>query len=256
MLDPLFRRDGLAPDNADFTVCRGMVRFLVKFKAKTHLVSASSKPLAHRFFPEICDVYQHIREWASKPQFCLIGDDMKSKYDKYWGNLRNLNDYMYFGVLLDPRMKFKLLRHAFGKLVSDTTTKDNPMTSVEISLAVESLIGDIEKRFENFFNFHKEKIENADGNVSFQDRGSNEDAIFVDEDNDFLGEYFSQTDNSSSSKDTEWRIYLNDPIAQNNKEFDILGWWKLNEARYPIVSRMAKGITLIIYIVLIVFVIV
>lgn len=85
-------------EKADFDICKGVVGFLEKFKTKIEIVSASSKPLAHIFLREILDVDQHLREWETRPEFCLNGEDMRKKFDKYWGSFDKLNDYMYFAV--------------------------------------------------------------------------------------------------------------------------------------------------------------
>nr|KAJ0204042.1 hypothetical protein LSAT_V11C500293830 [Lactuca sativa] len=92
MEDRSFARDVVTPVSEDFVTCRAMVSFLEKFKVKTELVSTTSKPLANRFFGEVCGIYKHIR-------------DMIDKYEKSWGDFENLNDYMYFATILDPRMK-------------------------------------------------------------------------------------------------------------------------------------------------------
>ena len=39
------------------------------------------------------------------PVWRQIGIDMKLKYEKYWGNILNMNELIYFGVILDPFYK-------------------------------------------------------------------------------------------------------------------------------------------------------
>ncbi|XP_071694569.1 zinc finger BED domain-containing protein RICESLEEPER 1-like [Rutidosis leptorrhynchoides] len=72
-----------------------------KFKDTTESVSASTKPLAHL----LLDIDTHLRQWACDVEYCYMVSSMRTKFDKYWGKLDELNDYMYFAVLLDPTMK-------------------------------------------------------------------------------------------------------------------------------------------------------
>lgn len=232
----------VTPVSEDFVTCRAMVSFLEKFKVKTELVSTTSKPLANRFFGEVCGIYKHIRVWSKNKRFYSIGKDMIDKYEKYWGDFENLNDYMYFATILDPRMKREFLRHAFETLIKYKMPENKPLSELDITAKTKSLIKDIESRFENFFNCY-----NTNSNVPFETGGS-QDAMHIDDDDDFVGDYFAQSVNSSASKETELTRYLNEGQTQGVKDFDILVWWKNNASRYPILSRMAKGIILITYI--------
>ena len=68
------------------------------------------------------------------PQFCLIGKDMIDKYDKYWGDLEKLNDFLYFAVILDPRFKFDFLQQAFEKLIKLKNIQKDLMLNSEVIL--------------------------------------------------------------------------------------------------------------------------
>ena len=43
---------------------------------------------------------------------------MKEKYEKYWGDIENMNLMMFIVVVLDPRYKMKYLKYWFNKLYS------------------------------------------------------------------------------------------------------------------------------------------
>ena len=40
---------------------------------------------------------------------------MKEKYEKYWGDIENMNLMMFIAVVLDPRYKMKYLKYWFNK---------------------------------------------------------------------------------------------------------------------------------------------
>ena len=41
---------------------------------------------------------------------------MRQKYDKYWGNVDNINYLMYFGVILDPHYLLELVTWNFAAM--------------------------------------------------------------------------------------------------------------------------------------------
>ena len=43
---------------------------------------------------------------------------MKEKYEKYWGDIENMNLMMFIVVVLNPRYKMKYLKYWFNKLYS------------------------------------------------------------------------------------------------------------------------------------------
>ena len=45
--------------------------------------------------------------------------DMKLKYDKYWGNIMNMNELIYFGVILDPCYKMRFLEFEFPDMYNN-----------------------------------------------------------------------------------------------------------------------------------------
>ncbi|GJV30742.1 zinc finger BED domain-containing protein RICESLEEPER 2 [Tanacetum coccineum] len=118
--DPKMERpDG--PDGPDGPLVKmaHFCDFLEKFKEKTELVSTQSSPVAHLFYSEILDVDKHLREWEVVPKFKLMVEKMRLKYDKYWGDYKNINHYMYFAVLLDPTMKSEILGYGFRHLMEN-----------------------------------------------------------------------------------------------------------------------------------------
>jgi hypothetical protein len=47
---------------------------------------------------------------------------------------------------------------------------------------------------------------------------------------------------SMSTTKSEFEKYLSEDNEDDSKSFDILAWWKLNESRFPIVSRLAHDV--------------
>nr|KAJ0187490.1 hypothetical protein LSAT_V11C900494050 [Lactuca sativa] len=209
MEDRSFARDVVTPVSEDFVTRRAMVSFLEKFK-------------------------NWCRRLQNHWQISFL--EKYVAFTSYWGDFEILNDYMYFVTILDPRMKTGFLRDALKTLIKYKMPENKPLSELDITAKAKSLIKDVETRFENFFNCY-----NTNSNVPFETVGS-QDVVHIDDDDDFVGDYFAQSVNSSASKETELTRYLNEGQTQGVKDFDILVWWKNNAFRYPILSWMAKDL--------------
>ncbi|GJZ01288.1 zinc finger BED domain-containing protein RICESLEEPER 2 [Tanacetum coccineum] len=62
---------------------------------------------------KVLDIDKHLREWQANAHFKDMIVDMRKKYDKYWGDYKKINHYMYFAVILDPTMKSEIIGYGF-----------------------------------------------------------------------------------------------------------------------------------------------
>ncbi|GKA74620.1 zinc finger BED domain-containing protein RICESLEEPER 2 [Tanacetum coccineum] len=232
------------PNYNHFEVCEGMIQFLEKFKVKTENMSASTKPLSHLFFGEILDVDNHIRKWQSKPTYKIMASKMKQKYDDYWGKLEEINDFMYFAVLLDPTKKCHLLAHGFRKIISYDITKEKPMSNKELESKVEDMVEEVKTKMGELFRTYKEMFDFLSSSSSMGEDSEFEITSLNHEDNDFLNDYYNFDATSSYETETELDRYLKEPKIELHKgqSLDILQWWKVNGPRFPIVAKIARDI--------------
>ena len=65
-----------------------MVKFLHHFYEMTLKISGSQYVTANTIFSEIADLFMTLNEWKSANDLSLrsMGLNMKSKFDKYWGD--------------------------------------------------------------------------------------------------------------------------------------------------------------------------
>ncbi|XP_019179621.1 PREDICTED: zinc finger BED domain-containing protein RICESLEEPER 2-like [Ipomoea nil] len=47
---------------------------------------------------------------------------------------------------------------------------------------------------------------------------------------------------SEGKKQTELDMYLSEAIVEEDESFDIVGWWKINSARFPVLSMLARDV--------------
>lgn len=239
--NPSFTSDlGNVPTRYDWLVIKNVVEFLEKFKQKTELVSGTSYPVAHHFFMEVLDVDSHLRKWENKPEFVVMVGKMIDKYDKYWGDFKNLNLFMYFAIILDPCMKLQGITYGFRMLLSYERGPET--TDIEFEKMVADMVDiNIEKPMYLLFETYKERFEPSSS--SAPSKNSSNQVASTQGANSVVDAFLFGTSNGSLETESELIKYLNEPRQQLYAGFDILVWWKLNGPRYPIVAKMAKGTT-------------
>jgi hypothetical protein len=65
----------------------------------------------HAAFHQIVDIHCELQgaNLDLNYVFASVGKDMLEKYNKYWGNISNMNKLRYFCVILDPRFKIRFI---------------------------------------------------------------------------------------------------------------------------------------------------
>ncbi|PWA36954.1 zinc finger BED domain-containing protein RICESLEEPER 2 [Artemisia annua] len=236
------------PKRADFEVCKKVVAFLEKFKETTELVSNVSSPVAHLWFGEVLDIDKHLREWQENASFKGMVKDMRKKYDKYWGDYKKINHYMYFALILDPTMKLESIGYGFRHLLENGCTpmevdeeSDETLTNKELCA---KLVKKVETDMGLLFAMYKEKYGINTSSDIPKSMSSKSTSVSRRRGNAFLNLLKATVGNKLSRGEDELTKYLKEPRLEleDDEDFDILNWWKLNSPRFPIVSRMAKEI--------------
>ena len=112
------------------------------------------------------------------------------------------------------------------------------MTNSGKELKARQMVWEIEMKMEKLFRTYLERFDN--GGSSQQE--SRQKVVACDDyDNNFFGDFLNTRGRNSDPVDNELRSYLKETRTAYKKNFDILGWWKVNAMRFPIVARMAKG---------------
>ncbi|PWA92130.1 zinc finger BED domain-containing protein RICESLEEPER 2 [Artemisia annua] len=239
------------PKRADFEVCKKLVAFLEKFKETTELVSNVSSPVAHLWFGEVLDIDKHLREWQENASFKEMVKDMRKKYDKYWGDYIN-NHYMYFAFILDPTMKSEMIGYGFRHLLEngcipmevDEESDETPIQFLTNEELCAKLVKKVETDMGLLFAMYKEKYGINTSSDIPKSMSSKSTSVSRRRGNAFLNSFKATVGNKLSGGEDELTKYLKEPRLEleDDEDFDILNWWKLNSPRFPIVSRMAKDI--------------
>ncbi|KAL4556899.1 hypothetical protein LXL04_035065 [Taraxacum kok-saghyz] len=201
--------------SAHFCFIEDITTFLEKFKTKTEIMS------------EILDVQKHLRVYSTKVDIRHMIPDMHAKYDKYWGSIEHLNNYTCFAVLLDPCYKERFLSYVFGKMLENTVTEDNHLSSSTIKLRVLSVTLDVVRKMENLFKTYEEKYVNLGSSRKVKE------VVSCVVENDFLDEFLVGQGSTSifeRAKSDFCSRFRHTRLAEKNG------------LRFPIVARMTKDI--------------
>jgi len=104
------------PTYDDWDNARIFIRFLKLFYNVTLRLSGSLHVTSNAFFHELVAVQSKLVSFSKKEEYLLsrMALSMKSKYDKYWDNLDNINFLLYVAVVLDPRYKLRYVKFSFS----------------------------------------------------------------------------------------------------------------------------------------------
>ena len=97
--------DGLGPPTKeDWEKIRIFVMFLKVFFDATIKLSGSLYVTLNIFFPELCQIQSHLIRMSKNDNavVCNMAIEIKTKYDKYWGNVKKLNMIIFIASVLDP----------------------------------------------------------------------------------------------------------------------------------------------------------
>ena len=184
---------------------------------------------ANLFFSELVTMQASINKMCSSTdeKKKRMAMSMKQKYDKYWDNIDNMNFLLYVAVVLDPRNKIFYLEYCLELIHG----KNYPKTKFVLHCVNKTL----EQLFEHFKNNkEKERCDQASdassATPSYFDTG-------LDMEDDFAK--FMEQRGQGANK-TELEVYLSDGMGKMVENFNILGWWRLNSIKFPILSEVAK----------------
>ncbi|XP_049935982.1 zinc finger BED domain-containing protein RICESLEEPER 1-like isoform X2 [Nymphaea colorata] len=218
------------PSDDEWSYATTLCQFLKLFYNVTNIFSATRNVTANVVFEEIQKVRNHLRKnrLADNDYIRSLAYKMQEKFDKYWKNDYNV----LFGIafVLDPRSKLGYLKY-----VLESLNEIDAMVQYE---KIESSLHGLYVEYKNVYGTDNEENENANNAiVDFEEERAStfsRDAFFT----------YYMSSASSQVPRTDLEAYLTDPIERSrpNEDFNILSWWKANENKYRVLSKMARDI--------------
>jgi uncharacterized protein YunC (DUF1805 family) len=208
-----------APSADDWKMAEAIRSLLKVFFEATKVVSGCSYPTSNRYFHEMWGIKLLLEKHANNKEKVIASmvSEMQKKFNKYWKESYLAN---CIPVILDPRYKFEFvkfrIRQAFG---------DNAAEHLEkVDMTIKSLFEDYSL------------------GESFVDPSEEVDVDEVAEIDNPLADWEAHLRVQKKQATNELDRYLSEDLYPQEKDFDILGWWKLHSPEYPVLSCIARDV--------------
>ncbi|XP_058728425.1 zinc finger BED domain-containing protein RICESLEEPER 1-like [Vicia villosa] len=217
------------PDANDWEDVHDICKFLEVFADVTSIISGTSYPTANLFLSELYRVkvlLDNPSRISHNPQLQALASEMKLKYDKYWSESNTL---ISIGAVLDPRYKMIFIKWVYPFLYPNPTQSDTYQQQLSENLST-------------LFQLYQDSYGTNDATTPTAASESPEVGSTSG-----LGrrnfEMFLETVVGNNSK-SDLELYFEEPPLKvpPNAKFDVLTWWMGNEAKYPVLSKLAKDI--------------
>ncbi|XP_058733902.1 zinc finger BED domain-containing protein RICESLEEPER 1-like [Vicia villosa] len=217
------------PDANDWEDVHDICKFLEVFADVTSIISGTSYPTANLFLSELYRVkvlLDNPSRISHNPQLQALASEMKLKYDKYWSEFNTL---ISIGAVLDPRYKMIFIKWVYPFLYPNPTQSDTYQQQLS-------------KNLSTLFQLYQDSYGTNDATTPIAASESSEVGSTSG-----LGrrnfEMFLETVVGNNSK-SDLELYFEElPLkVPPNAKFDVLTWWMGNEAKYPVLSKLAKDI--------------
>jgi hypothetical protein len=100
------------PTVYDWVYVCSVLPFLKIFYDATNLISGSHYVTSNKYMTVVFDIGRKIRtyEGVDDASISLMASKMRRKYEKYWGDPKNINVLLLIAVVLDPQYKMDYVR--------------------------------------------------------------------------------------------------------------------------------------------------
>ncbi|XP_020249166.1 zinc finger BED domain-containing protein RICESLEEPER 2-like [Asparagus officinalis] len=234
--DPLFRFElsngngahGM-PLEDDWVNVRRLCILLEKFYKLTLLVSGSLYVTSNFFLQEIGNIACDLQKWrlSDDASYARIANKMTDKYEKYWGSWEKTNMLIYIAALVDPRNKEDFVTFILELTYGEKESVDKLKFIKDVAFA---LFNDYKIKYGTEINTSEQSIGASSNNIDSGD---------VNQITDVRSQFKSlKAAKGSVEAKSELEKFLSEDVEADQSNFDILAYWKVNSARFPILSRM------------------
>ncbi|XP_019200246.1 PREDICTED: zinc finger BED domain-containing protein RICESLEEPER 2-like [Ipomoea nil] len=218
------------PDFIDWESVGSLVHLLKCFYDMTIRISGSLYVTSNTFFTEISDLYCLLKGMVEVGgPVGVMGKNMKAKFEKYWGDVEKMNLMIFFANILDPRDKLEYMPTQFNHMYGEEKGQK----------LYDKVVAGLAELFDDYSTSASSSVPSVP--VSVQPTSTS--SVSVGKPQHFLkSQIKKQRLESGGKKQTELDMYLSEGIVEEEESFDILGWWKINSARFPVLSKLARDV--------------
>ncbi|XP_028090266.1 zinc finger BED domain-containing protein RICESLEEPER 1-like [Camellia sinensis] len=224
------------PSLEDWVKVETICQFLAIFNEVTNIISWSEYPTSNLFLAEVWRIKEILNEKSvdDNDYIKAMALKMKRKFDKYWGECNLL---MAIAAVLDPRFKLMLVQFCFPEIYPEAEATRN------ISMVRDALY----ELYNEYVVIHTSSNNEQTLQQSTQEANDSSNATYGS--GKALGTGRSKFESFVRKADTiqpaksDLDIYLEESVyicnEGSNSHFDALEWWKVNNLKYRILSKMA-----------------
>eukprot|EP00262_Sarcandra_glabra_P005839 TRINITY_DN1771_c1_g2_i1.p1 TRINITY_DN1771_c1_g2~~TRINITY_DN1771_c1_g2_i1.p1 ORF type:complete len:673 (+),score=86.29 TRINITY_DN1771_c1_g2_i1:242-2260(+) len=196
-----------------------------------NVFSGTTNPTANIYYHEMWKIQLELTLAATSRDALTSGitRQMHEIFDKYW---KDCSLVLAIAVIMDPRFKLKLVEYSFTKLYGD-----NGSAYIKI----------VDEGIHELYSEYVAQPLQLTSSTTYVERGttsSNSSQAGTMSGSDGLLDFdmFISEMSSSQQSKSELDQYLEEALLPRIQEFDILNWWKLNNLKYPTLSKMARDV--------------
>nr|CAH65955.1 H0716A07.13 [Oryza sativa]CAH66110.1 OSIGBa0115D20.3 [Oryza sativa] len=232
--DRLFLQHGrkyakCAPTKVDWSMAIALCKCLKPFHEATELFSGTTYPTAKSFF-------------RTDGTIKTMANAMQTKYDKYW---EKSNMALAVACFLDPHYKTSSIEYygmkIYGLEAAEKFDEFNGVIKKLFDVYATSACATSKKKGAEM-HVHQLQIQSDPvHNTNEFDDIFNENDSSQDHEQHFQRFLLERSQPICSDK-TELQIYMEQPLLlwTSKDTFDILSWWKLKQAEFPILCKLAR----------------
>ncbi|XP_027077037.1 zinc finger BED domain-containing protein RICESLEEPER 2-like [Coffea arabica] len=217
-------------------------KFLGIFHEITDMISGFEYPTANIFLVELYRIKELLNEKALNPfeHIRAMVGSMSAKFDKYWGES---NVLLSLGAILDSRYKMFLINHAFPVIYGEDAAPRfvTKIRDIFYELYNEHVDCHIVSHSEQQQRQVVKKRQNKGSSCSSKKQKMTRPAVLTGKEKFHM--HVSEIDRALPKK-SDLDVYLEESryACDANANLDVLGWWKGERLRFPILSRMVADI--------------
>uniref|UniRef100_A0ACD5VDA3 Uncharacterized protein n=2 Tax=Avena sativa TaxID=4498 RepID=A0ACD5VDA3_AVESA len=205
----------------EWKMVEDICELLKVFCHATNVISGSNYPTSNLYFFEIWSVKLILDKQAKSDSATIriIVKEMENKFHKYF-----MESYLTncIPVILDPRFK---MEHVEFRLTTYFGV-DAPKHIQEVMTAINALCTEYAAELEGVVD------------LSTQER--NEEGVVLAD--SALSDWDEHVKLKKANNRNELQRYLEEDFHPRTADFDILKWWDVNSARYPILASIARDV--------------
>ena len=241
--DDCGKRRGGPPSFLDWENASVFVRFLKSFYDVTLKFSSSLYISSNVYLHEVSSIQTQLDEWSLSGD-SLLGEmttKMKKKFDKYWGMMDNVNQFLLIASVLDPRYKLDYVQYCFEDIYHDEEVASNMTKSLKNNLmSIYDWYVGCEATLEiSQVSIGHGNSENFSSGLTFEKEGS---SSTITSTRIFNFKKKQKEKNLVEIKNDVERYLLDACEDIEDKDFDILNWWRVNGSKYGILCKLAREV--------------